>query len=145
MRTQSLVMSLVILVSGTAFGQSLKQKKLMAAEDESFKEKVAQTDSSCGTKLNASIDWSSFKKDKDNLEKYSISGFCGDGLEAMRALCSDALAKTEISKQIKTYKCTLGGKGKRASKLAGGTFTASVDFEAANSADFFKDQLENSL
>lgn len=145
MRQIVLLVVSVLMVSQSLFAESLKDKKWMSYEDEHLKEEVDATDTRCGFKLKASIDWGSFVKNKPATEGFSVSGYCSHGLEALRLLCDDDASKAEVVKKVKSYKCEFGGKGKRAAKFAGGTITTVVDFEASNGADFFKGKLEELL
>jgi len=145
MRQIALFVFPILIASQSLFAESLKDKKWMSYEDGHLKEEVDSTDSRCGIKLKASIDWGSFVKNKPATEGFSVSGYCSHGLEALRLLCDDEASKSEVAKKVKAYKCEFGGKGKRAAKFSGGTITTTVDFEAANGADFFKAKLEELL
>jgi hypothetical protein len=126
--------------------QSLKDKKIIAENDEIFKQELADTNKACGTKIAGKIDWASFSKGKVDLTKFNIGdGYCKDAIFALKDLCSDATAKAEISKKVKSYTCKFGGPGKRAISLKGGTVEAMIELDASNNSYFFREKLEELL
>ncbi len=141
-----LLITLFALATTSAHAQSLKDKKIFAAQDELFKQELAHLNKECGTKITGKIDWSSFTKGKVDLTKYGIGdGYCQDALSALKSLCSDPIGKAEIAKKVKSYSCKFGGPGKRAITIKGGTIEAAIELEAANNSDFFREKLEELL
>jgi hypothetical protein len=142
----------VLVSAGVAFADmSLRQKEFTKKQDEYFKKEVAPTDEKCGIKLNAKIDWQSFKAEIDKHldgkdgHNYSFYGYCSSPPSAMFSLCDSEDGKAAIKKRIKSYTCKFGGEGKRKIELKGSNLTMWVDWKASNYDDFVKEYLGKTL
>jgi hypothetical protein len=135
----------IIVIGGAAIAElSERQKEFAKAQDEYFKREVDSADAKCETKLDAKIDWESFKGEVDRRldgkeGSHSFYGYCAEPVGTLYSMCGGSeRSKAAIKKKIKSYTCKFGGKGKRKAVLKGGALTYWVDWDAANNGDFMK-------
>jgi hypothetical protein len=149
----ALITGAAVLVSaGVAFADmSLRQKEFAKKQDEYFKKEVDLANEKCGIKLNAKIDWESFKGEVDKQldgkdgYNYSFSGYCDAPVGSMFGICDSEDGKAAIKKRIKSYTCKYGGEGKRKIELKGANLTMWVDWKASNYDDYVKEYLGKTL
>ena len=121
-------------------GADAESDKVATAKAEAGLEALAKEASeACGTTITATVAWDTFTGSP--WKKYSMDSYCGGPLEALKRLCEGANAKKYISKKVKAFRCTFGGKDKRAFSFAKGTMELAVDFEAANADEFARRSL----
>jgi hypothetical protein len=144
----TLYVMLVALVTfgmsaSAAFSATLKEKKAMDTANTELQEALKRTNEACGTKLTAKIAAGfSFKEIEE--KNVSLSSYCGNGLEGLRMVCSDAAAKASVKKSIASYEC-YKSKGKREVGLKGKTLRFGVQWDSPNDAQEVKKYLENNL
>lgn len=133
-----LTVALAGLIAGAAAAQSVARTR--EAQDKALKDKVDQTNRTCGTEITGKLDWSKIKE-KD-LESNAPAEYCDGALGAIRAMCGDA-AMRERLKAVKTVSCLVGEK--RAAALDNGTLTFTMEWNASNNDDFVKTYLGGAL
>jgi hypothetical protein len=138
MRILIIAISLALSSAALADDENLAQAK----EDLALKETATELKDKCGVTPKATIDWKSFPKDYGN---YSVSGYCGSGLDAIRRHCDGKAKKALIKKKLKSYTCKFGGKGKRGLTVKKGVVTFTLDFEAGNNDAFARKELLRSF
>jgi hypothetical protein len=126
-----------------ASAQSLGFKQKMADQDTQLAEELKTINDACGTTVTAAFDWPTFANNEADLQTYSASGYCGDAFDAAASLCADALGKEAVTKGIKSVSCKLGKE--RAVELKDGVLTYTLQWDAANNADYIKEYLLKTL
>lgn len=90
-------------------------KKLMAFDrkgeqawhDKALAEVLKDMNTTCGTQVSASIDWSSVNDEQ--LKDLSISGYCESPLTALKSLCAVSnIAKQTVKEKVKDVSCRFG-------------------------------------
>lgn len=123
--------------------QSLKDKLAQQeAEKRLNTDHVASTNSVCGTGITARFDWPSFNMKE--AEKFSIPGYCGASLDAIRDICGTDLGKQAVAGKIKTYVCRQGDDRKLELK-PDGTLEYSINFKSSNDYYYATDWLKDNL
>lgn len=141
---KALLSALLALATTNAYAQSLKDKKIIAAQNDLFKQEVEHTNKECGTKISGKIDWSSFSKGKVDLTKYSIGdGFCQDTLTGASDLCTDDIGKKALKSRLSQFSCTIGAKESVSFKA--GMLSLVFTKESASLRDDVTELLGNSL
>ncbi len=140
------VFAVLVCALGAAMpsaAQSLKDKLTQQdAEKRLADEHIFPTNTRCGTEIKSSFDWATF--DMKKAEQFSISGYCGEPLGAMRQLCETDLGKQTIASKIKSFACRMGPE-RKLTLLPDGTLEYQVDFKSANDFDYARDWLLNNL
>lgn len=141
--------ALLVLASPARADYSLREKQYMKGEEKELAKAVTNTNTKCTMKLNAVIDWKSWRKEMNRIldgeVRRSVYSYCQLVPDNMWSMCSDKTAADAIRKKIKTFVCKFGGKGKRDIKLTGSTLSFWVDWEAANNDPYIKQYLGKKL
>ena len=129
---------------------TLGQKKFIASEDRYFERSFSRFERSCGKKLEASIDWASFKPVLDDLADRKINksanGFCSQPIDTMSYECSgEAVVKEAVAEGVSKYVCHYGGKDGMAFEIKDGVAHFYVDFDAPNQGKFVTKRLGEEL
>ena len=129
----------LIVFLGTVFvcaAENEDETVARAKYDVEIKKLAAEMNSSCGTSIEAKIDWDSFSGSEWN--DYSVPSFCGEPLEELTDFCSaeKGNSKAYIRKRVKSVTCLYGGEGKRELQIDNGDIKNIVDFKASNLKKF---------
>lgn len=131
------------LVAGTAAADSLAIRQLQRDEEERFVEDVASLVEPCGKELAAEIDWSSFDAGSYR-ENYSVGGYCGGAVTAIRGICGDDLGREAIAGQINRLVCAIG-EGPSAALSEDGTYRYTFSWDDANAYQWHQKWLGDNL
>ena len=111
---------------------TIAEKRAKATWEESLKSYIALAKIKCDVDIPGTID--------DQLvppfvaARRQVGSYCGATYEALRNLCEDPIAKTEVAKRIKSVKCVLGKTKDVEAKLEGTTLVVSFVVESVNIA-----------
>ena len=119
--------------------ESLAEKKVQKEQLESFQQYITEVETKCGVKVDAKIDFGSFK----GAERISISGYCGYGLEQVATVCGDEEGKKAVAAKLKSFHCNYNAK-KREVAMTGGTLKYTPDANGTQD-DFVKKYLMDHL
>lgn len=152
MNRNTLACALVFVFGASpAFSESLKEKKEISSANETIKEKIAEVNKACDAKINASVNYKSFKFD-DSYSYGSAANYCGTVLDGIRYVCeSGAEEKAAVKKGVKKLTCGFVAKmetnefAKKGMKITGGNMTANYHWTTGNIADGSKEFLMNAL
>ena len=131
----------VCLVFGSLVvrAESLAEKKIQKEQLERFEQYITEVETKCGVKVDAKIDFSSFK----GVERISPSGYCGYGLEQVATVCGDEDGKKAVAAKLKSFRCSYNAK-KRDVAFTGGTLKYTPDANGTQD-DFVKKYLMEHL
>jgi hypothetical protein len=117
--------------------ESLGEKKKWREQEELLAKEAEQVTTVCEKEIPGSFVKPSFK---DQLEtNNSIYGFCAEAFSGLRTICADPDGKAVVKEKINKFECAFGGPGNRAMSLKDGTLQMTIDWEAANYADFINE------
>jgi hypothetical protein len=126
---------------------SIKEKERNKAAQTDFDAIAAETNTACGSKIKATIDWATFSG--VDAGGNSLPEFCGTPLRQMAGLCATDAGKEGVSQGVKEFVCKFGGPGKRALSEKDGVVTWTMEWEGSSTgkgdSDFAKEWLENNL
>ena len=117
--------------------QRFDREREQRDEETALAESQASANEACQTDVAISIDWSTI--DDDTLKRLSIAGYCEAGLDAMRSLCENQVARAYFAKAVNEYHCQFGSEMKLA--IADGTMTWTTNREGSNMDDFARKAL----
>ena len=125
-----------------AFAQTLAEKEKYATEEKAMVRSVENTAKQCKTEIKVKFDWSSFKK--EDLGKYSPSGYCDNVFSALNSVCtgSDDGLKA-VQGNVKSVTCKQASP--RSLSLKNGELIFGIDYKAANDYDAVVEFLKNNL
>ena len=113
-------------------GAVARQQKALAGTD-------ADASQACGTPVKTAVNWEGLSDDQ--LQRLSISGFCGTVADAMRSLCgSDAAFKPHAAKHAQ-IECRFGDRLNLRGE--GGKLLFTTEGKAPNQGDFALQYLRN--
>ena len=113
-------------------GAVARQQKALAGTD-------ADASQACGTPVKTAVNWEGLSDDQ--LQRLSISGFCGTVADAMRSLCgSDAAFKPHAAKHAQ-IECRFGDRLNLRGE--GGKLLFTTEEKAPNQGDFALQYLRN--
>lgn len=94
---------------------TLKEKRIVKEEEKVLAEKLVSLNKKCGTKMEVSVDWASFKKG-DAINKSSTSP-CENAIGYIERVCRDDVGKEALKEGVKELRCTWVKKDKANHKL----------------------------
>ena len=95
------LMCSTLLLSATAFAETVAEKKMFDKSMEKINASVEYTAKQCGTKVEAKLDKGSFSGE----EALKTANWCSSAIDAIGSICSDADYKAAVTKSIKTVEC----------------------------------------
>lgn len=144
MKFTAVILSLILSVAANAL--TLKEKKKL----EEWKKLVAESTGAkaakreCGFDIPVSFDEAMVTKFMEH--KRSLSSYCTQPVSTLASMCRDATAKGEITKKVKSVKCTLNADEKALTlKFNGTVLEYSVGIGASNQDEKIRIWLENNL
>jgi hypothetical protein len=125
-----------------ASAQTLAEKEKRASAEKDMVSSVENTAKQCKAEIKVKFDWDSFNK--EDLTKYSPSGYCSNAFTALNAVCTgseDGLKA--VQSNIKSVTCKQATP--RALSLKNGELVFGIDFKASNDYDAVVAFLKNNL
>jgi hypothetical protein len=136
-------LSAAVLCANSLNAQSMKDKLTYEKVEKRFEsDHTKSVNERCGLSLKPTFDWPTFNMKE--AEKFSIEGYCGAPLAALRNLCEKETAKKIIAEKIKGFVCRQGAERKLALG-ADGVVTYEVDFKSYNDGDYANDWFGDNL
>lgn len=125
----------LLLLIGLCFSQSLFAGELALEEFKDvfkteFESPVSSFETSCGIKVETTLDYENLSKGTSEEDRRSVGGYCGIGLDALRTICEKGdKYKALVVKKVKSFKCEYSTTG-RSFDIKDGKVTWVFDYKS---------------
>lgn len=149
MQNRFFAMALIVAgltLADAAAAQSLRERQAMREAEEAFAETAASMNEQCETEISAEIVWDNFTS-ADFEANFSLSGYCGQPLDAIRALCEaddGGLGKAAVQQTVKRVTCSRAEE-RTLTVQEDGTVDYTVNFDSSNDYSYARDALLDQL